>query len=368
MRILELAAEGWRNLAPLKLVSAQRLSVLFGDNGQGKTNVLEAAYYLAALRSFRTAHAEDLIRRGEPGGRARLRAEVLHRGLERRFEIDLGAGGRTARLDGKLVRSTAAALGAVSVVLFVPEDLLLPRAAPSARRRFLDLAIFNVERGYYAEASAFQKVLKNRNALLKRRDWDRTLLDAFDDELARTGARVVVRRRAMAAALGPRVAEHFRALHADLPVTLHYRSDPAIELAPDEEGVRAALSTGLADRRALDERRRFTGFGPQADDLEIGLSGSLARTHASQGQLRSLMLSLKLAELTEVSARLGDPPILLLDDVPSELDPSRRALLFEVITKLDCQTLISVTEREIVPARTDRLDFQVRAGKLTAVG
>jgi DNA replication and repair protein RecF len=171
----------------------------------------------------------------------------------------------------------------------------------------------------------------------------------------------------MAAALGPRVAEHFRALHADLPVTLHYRSDPAIELAPDEEGVRAALSTGLADRRALDERRRFTGFGPQADDLEVGLSGSLARTHASQGQLRSLMLSLKLAELTEVSARLGDPPILLLDDVPSELDPSRRALLFEVITKLDCQTLISVTEREIVPARTDRLDFQVRAGRVSAV-
>ncbi len=140
-----------------------------------------------------------------------------------------------------------------------------------------------------------------------------------------------------------------------------------VEAAVDEEGVRAALGRGLAERRSLDERRRFTGFGPQADDLEIGLSGALARTHASQGQLRSLMLALKLAELTEVSARLGDPPILLLDDVPSELDPSRRGLLFEVITRLDCQTLISVTEREIVPSRTDRLDFQVRAGSVAAV-
>ncbi|HVV48865.1 MAG TPA: DNA replication and repair protein RecF [Polyangia bacterium] len=367
MRILELSAEGWRNLEPLRLAPGERLSVLYGDNGQGKTNVLEAVYYLAALRSFRTTRAEDLIRRGAGGGRARLRAEVVHRGLQRRFELELGPGGRTARLDGKLVRSTAAALGSVSVVLFVPEDLLLPRAAPAARRRFLDLAIFNVERGYYGEASAFQKVLRNRNALLKRREWDRTLLDAFDDELARTGARVVMRRRALAAALAPRFADHFHALHGDLPVSLAYRSDPTIEAAGDEEAVRAALLRGLADRRALDERRRFTGFGPQADDLEIGLSGLLARTHASQGQLRSLMLALKLAELTEVEARLGDPPILLLDDVPSELDPSRRGLLFEVITRLDCQTLISVTERELVPIRTDRRDFQVRAGTLTPI-
>ena len=92
MRILELAAEGWRNLEPLRLLPAERLSVLFGDNGQGKTNVLEAAYYLAALRSFRTTHADDLIQRGAPHGRAHLRAEVLHRGLERRFDVELGAG------------------------------------------------------------------------------------------------------------------------------------------------------------------------------------------------------------------------------------------------------------------------------------
>lgn len=340
---------------------------MFGDNGQGKTNVLEAAYYLAALRSFRTTHAEDLIQRGAVEGRARLRAELIHRGLQRRFELELGPGGRTARLDGKLVRGTAAALGAVSVVLFVPEDLLLPRAAPAARRRFLDLAIFNVERAYYAEASAFQKVLRSRNALLKRREWDRTLLEAFDDELARTGARVVMRRRSLAAALAPRFAAGFRALHGDLAVSLTYRSDPTVEAAGDEAAVREALAQGLVGRRALDERRRFTGFGPQADDLEIGLSGSLARTHASQGQLRSLMLALKLAELGEVSARLGDPPVLLLDDVPSELDPSRRALLFEAITRLDCQTLISVTERDVVPVRTDRVDFQVQGGHLTLV-
>jgi len=363
MRVRELAAEGWRNLAPLRLEPAERLTVLFGDNGQGKTNVIESAYYLAALRSFRTTHAEDLIRQG--ASRARLRAEIEQGGLSRRLELELGAGGRTVRLDGKAVRSTANALGLLRVVLFVPEDLLLPRAAPAARRRFADLAIFNLERGYYAEASAFQKVLRNRNALLKRGTLDATLLDAFDEELARTGARVVVRRRALAAALAPRFASFFRRLHGDLAVSLSYRSHEEVEAAGDEGAVRAALAQGLAARRELDGRRRFTGFGPQTDDLEIGLSGSLARTHASQGQLRSLMLALKLAELTEIGERLGDPPVLLLDDVPSELDARRRALLFEVVGHLDCQTLISVTERALVPGGGDRRDFEVRGGALT---
>jgi DNA replication and repair protein RecF len=367
MRIRELRAENWRNLEPLLLVPGERLSVLHGDNGQGKTNVIEAAYYLAVLRSFRTSHAEDLIRRGGAGEgpvTARLRAEILHRGLERRFEIELRPTGRIARLDGKAVRGTAAALGTVSVVLFVPEDLLMPRAAPASRRRFLDLAIFNIERGYYDEASAFQKVLKNRNALLKRGPADPMLLDTYDEELARTGARVVMRRRALVAALLPLFREHFRALHSELPVSLAYTSDPDVARADGEEAVRAALHAGLSARRGLDERRRFTGFGPHTDDLEIGLAGAPARSHASQGQLRSLVLALKLAELSNVEARLGDPPVLLLDDVPSELDPVRRALLFDVIGRLDCQTLISVTERDIVPAQPARRDFLVRAGNV----
>ena len=368
MRIRELAAQAWRNLAPLRLEPGERLTVLSGDNGQGKTNVIEAAYYLAAFRSFRTTNVDDLLQRGAPGGRARLRAEIDQAALSRRLELELAPGSRVVRLDGKAVRSTAAALGLLRVVLFVPEDLLLPRAAPAARRRFADLAIFNLERGYYAEASGFQKVLRNRNALLKRGTIEPALLDTFDEELARTGARVVVRRRALAAALAPRFAALFRELHGDIPVSLAYRSHEEVEAATDEAAVRLALARGLTQRRGLDERRRFTGFGPQTDDLEIGFGGSLARSHASQGQLRSLMLALKLAELMEIGERLGDAPVLLLDDVPSELDARRRALLFDVVGRLQCQTLISVTERELVPAAGDRIDFQVRAGVLTRIG
>jgi DNA replication and repair protein RecF len=252
----------------------------------------------------------------------------------------------------------------------VPEDLLLPRAAPAARRRFLDFAVFNVERVYFEEASAFQKVLKSRNALLRRGTVDRTLLDTYDDELARTGARVVVRRRAMVEELAPRLAAHFRELHSTLPVALRYRCDPAVAALSDEAEIAGLLQRELAARRSLDERRRHTTFGPHVDDLDIELGGVPARSHASQGQLRSLVLALKLAELTNVAARVGEPPVLLLDDVPSELDPDRRAQLFGVISRLDCQTLISVTEREVVPRLpqlNDRRDYLVRAGRVSPV-
>jgi DNA replication and repair protein RecF len=365
--IRELRAQGWRNLEPLELAPGPRVNVLYGDNGQGKTNLIEAVYYVATLRSFRTSHADELVRGGAAAaGRAQLAARVEHRGLDRKVDVRLGPDGRTVTLDGKRVRGAAAIFGAVSVVLFVPEDLLLPRAAPAARRRFLDLAVFNVERGYYKEAAAFQKVVKSRNHLLKRGPVDPVLLDAYDDELSRTGARVVVRRRALVAELAPRTRELFRALHGDIPVELRYRSAPAVDEASDEAGVQAALLAGLRAQRAIDERRRFTGTGPQGDDLDIVFAGRLAREHASQGQLRSLVLALKLAELTNVEARRGDVPVLLLDDVPSELDPTRRKFLFEMVGSLSCQTLISVTEREVVSALPERVDFRVSAGRVLA--
>jgi len=366
VRLLELRARGWRNLEALDFQPGPRLNVLFGENGQGKTNVIEAAYYLATLRSFRTSHADELVRVGEAAdGRAELRARVEHRGLDRKVEIRLGPDGRAVTLDGKQVRGAAAIFGAVSVVLFVPEDLLLPRAAPSARRRFLDLAVFNVERAYYREAAAFQKVVKSRNHLLKRGPLDPVLLDAYDEELARTGARVVTRRRALVADLAPRMRDFFRALHADLPVELRYRSAPAVDAAGEEAAVQATLLEALRAQRALDERRRFTGTGPHTDDLEIVLSGRLAREHASQGQLRSLVLALKLAELTNVEARRADVPVLLLDDVPSELDVRRRAFLFDIVGGLACQTLISVTEREVVSVLPERVDFEVVRGQVS---
>ena len=373
---------------------AVSLNVLYGQNGQGKTNLIEALYFLASFRSFRTSQASDLVQRG--AGEARISVDLRTKDLDRKVEVRLGgpagrgappagedapatrgrragpaAVTRTIEVDGKLVRRTSAAFGLVSVVLFVPDDLALARAAPAARRRFLDMAIAGLAPRYFSELAIFQRVLRGRNALLRGAvssgggSSSSTWLDTIDEQLARAGARVVMRRRRLVADLAAPVRSFFHALHGDLLVTLAYEQDETVAGADDEEAVAAALLAGLGRRRAIDLRRRHTTFGPQVDDLGLLLASRPAREHASQGQLRSLMLSLKLSELTLLRAERGEGPVLLLDDVPSELDPERRRFLFETLATLGCQTVLSVADRAVVPAVRGRADFHVVEGTLT---
>jgi DNA replication and repair protein RecF len=367
-----LRAVAWRNLAPLALEPGPRASVFFGHNGQGKTNLLEAAHYLVEFRSFRSKTPAELVQWRAPA--AQLAAEVTAGGLQRRIDIELGgpaaaAAGKPARkrvaVDGKGVRRNAPQLRGLGVVIFVPDDLLLPKAAPAARRSFLDRAAYNVDRLFYAEAVAYQKVVRSRNALLRRGAASPTLLATYDEELARTGARLVMRRRAITAALAPRVRALFVALHADIELVISYRSHALVAGAASEADVHQALMQGLARDRDVDLRRGFTGFGPHGDDLDITLGGRPAREHGSQGQLRSLVLALKLAELENLSEALGEPPLLLLDDVASELDEIRRGRLYERITGLPGQTFITVTDRHLIPALPGRTDFEVALGAVT---
>ncbi len=362
MILRRLRALGWRNLAPVALEPGPRVTVLFGDNGQGKTNLLEAAFYLTEFRSFRTKAPAELLQWG--AAITRLAAEITTDGLDRRIDIELGPGRKLVRVDGKPVRRDSPALRGIGVVVFVPDDLLLPRSAPAARRSFLDRAAYNADRLFWNEATAFAKVLKNRNALLRRGDARPALLGTFDDELARTGARLVMRRRALTAALAPRVRSLFASLHAPIDLTIRYRSDSLVDAAADEAAVTQALRDGLDKSRAADLKRGFSGWGPQTDDLEIELGGRLVRTHGSQGQVRSVVLALKLAELANLSSVLGEPPLLLLDDVASELDEKRRGQLFAALAATPCQSLISVTDRGLIPPLAGRVDFRVSAGEI----
>ena len=378
MRIERFREVGWRNLEPLDLAfdPAASLHVLYGQNGQGKTNVIEALYFLSTFRSFRTTQAGDLIRR--EGTEARVSADVQTMEAARLVEARLFREGaaakattvnRTISVDGKAVKRVSAAFGVLSAVLFVPEDLMLARAAPAARRRFLDMAAAGTAPAYLAESSTFQRVLRGRNALLRsgRAAGSTAWLDTLDEQLARAGARVVLRRRAFVREMAPQAQAFFRALHADLAVELVYDADETVAAAETEEGVAQALLAGLLARRATDLRRRHTTFGPQTDDLGIHLGGHLAREHASQGQLRSLMLSLKLAELVLVGQARGETGVLLLDDVPSELDLERRRFLFETLTQLGCQCVLSVADRGVVPAVAQRADIEVAAGRVMPV-
>jgi len=336
-------------------------TVFSGANGQGKSNLLEAAYFAVSFRSFRTSSSAELIR----WGAAKAEVEVaLHlRGLERTLRAQVAVGKKSTTLDGKSVRRDADALDGAAVVVFGPDDLRLVKAPASERRRALDRSVFAVRRGYYREALDFERALKSRNGILRRGGYARELLESYDEALARTGARVVVRRREIAAGLATRFAPAFAEIHGNPVAKLGYRSDARVEAATSEREIEEALRSGLQEERLADERRGFTGFGPHTDDMEICLGEHLARNHGSQGQIRALVLALKIAELRLVGERNQEMPLLLLDDVASELDRERRARLFETISAMACQTLITVTEREHLPELPGRVDWVVSQGR-----
>lgn len=378
MLIRAVTSEGFRNLGPLTLVPHPRFNVLSGGNGQGKTNLLEAVYLLATLRSFRTSRLEELVRFG--GSAAALRARVEHRQLERQFgvDIELSPPRKQALCDGKPAR-TSDYFGGFNVVLFAPEDLRLPKGPPAARRRFLDRAIWNTCPGFLDEVRTYDRVLRHRNAVLRNsRQPGQTpaqteeLLDVYEPKLAAAGAQLITRRRRYLEVLAPQVVEAFSAIcGAEHAVALRY--EPSLRAALEPAQARAStdeLANLLLEKLRQDRRRDllrgFTHSGPHADDWVLDLAGRAAEQHASQGQTRALVLALKIAEIKHLARLLGDPPVLLLDDVSSELDAEKNGALFAFLQKSQNQVFISTTSPSHIqiPYGDDRKDFAIAAGNI----
>ncbi len=298
------------------------------------------------------------------GERSEIEAGITLHGLERTLRVELAVGKKRTTLDGKTVRRDSESLQGAGVVIFGPEDLRLPKAPAAERRRAVDRAVFAVQRTYFREALDFERALKARNGLLRRGGFSRELLESYDETLARTGARIVVRRRSLVGELAPVVTSVFAQIHGELPAKIRYRSHDQVEAAQSEAEIEQALRSGLEGERGNDLRRGFTGFGPQTDDMEMLLGERPAREHGSQGQIRSLVLAFKIGELRYAEAQNGETPVLLLDDVASELDEERRTRLFETISAMACQTLITVTEREHLPELPERSDWRVSGGHI----
>ncbi|HVV83987.1 MAG TPA: DNA replication/repair protein RecF [Kofleriaceae bacterium] len=365
MRITALQVEGARNLARVQLTPGPRFNVFFGDNGQGKTNLIETVYVLATLRSFRTARLAELVALG--GTKARLSARVVRADTERRYDVILEPPRRTALVDGKPVRPLARYFGGWNVVLFAPEDLLVARGAPSERRRFLDRAVFARSPSYLPLAQELDKVLRSRNAVLRQiADGDgraRVMLPIYDAQLAPLAVKVSAARRALVAELAPRFAAGFEAItRTGLGVAA--RLETAAELAGGDEG---AVLAALQRDHARDVARGSTSFGPHRDDLLFELDGHPAAQFASQGQLRALVLAWKIAELDLLREVHGEAPILLLDDVSSELDDERNLHLFEYLTTHEHQCFITTTHPRHVILTRDRVDHVVRGGVISPV-
>ena len=352
-----------RNLRPLQLEPRARFNVFSGDNGQGKTNLLEAIFVVAALRSFRTSKLADLIAFG--GDRARLGARVRKDDLVRVYELEIAPGSRKVSLDGKAVRPLARYFGGFNVVVFTPEDLALPRGSPGDRRRFLDRGVFNLRPDYLATAQDYERVLRTRNTVLRQagdgaidRRRLEDLLAVYDPQLARLGAQVTAARQAFVSVVQDELAAAFAAItRTERRATVRYaiRAEAAGE---------AALLAALRAARVKDLATSATQVGPHRDDLAFELDGREAGAYASQGQLRAIMLAWKTAELAVLARAHGDSPILLLDDVSSELDPQRNEYLFDHLAGLAGQCFITTTHPGHVLLRQHRADYRIAGGQI----
>ena len=360
MYVRHLALHDFRSWAELDLELTPGRTVFVGPNGFGKTNLVEALWYCATLGSHRVATDAPLIRAGSE--RAIVSTIVVSEGRELAVDLEITAGrANKGRLNRSPVRSTREILGAVRAVLFAPEDLTLVRGDPGERRRYLD-ELATVRRPRIAAIRAdYDKVLRQRTALLKSATGGRyradpgllETLDVWDGHLAAHGAELMAARLELVNQLAPEVEKAYQLLApASRPAAIAYRASIDLpEGSSDTAVLAAALLEELARRRSAELERGMCLVGPHRDDLELRLGEQPAKGFASHGESWSMALSLRLASYELLRAE-GSEPVLILDDVFAELDNSRRRALAGVAAGAE-QVLITAAVGEDIPADWD---------------
>lgn len=318
MRVEALELSGFRNLSPLTLSPAPGVNVIYGENGQGKTNLLEALWIFTGGRSFRGAKDGDLIRLH--GDKASLSLCFFSEERQQELELRLGEGKRFVSLNGVKKRASSEIVGKFCAVIFSPEHLSLVKEGPSGRRQFLDSALCQSRPVYAGLLTRYNRTLFQRNALLKDIPRHPELLDTleiWDMRLSQLGEEITRERLRYVEALEPAAASAYEGISGGREALgLSYR-----------KGYEGSLSEALLRSRKEDVRFGHTAAGPHRGDLSISLAGVPARSFGSQGQQRSAVLALKLAETELLRRFTGEEPVILLDDVLSELDSHRQDYL-----------------------------------------
>jgi DNA replication and repair protein RecF len=349
------------------------VAVMVGQNGVGKTNLVEALGYVATLDSHRVATDAPLVRAGAAS--AVIRCAIVHDGRELLVELEIVPGkANRARLNRSPVRRPREVLGALRLVLFAPEDLELVRGDPAERRRYLDdLLVARLPR-FAGVRADYDRVVKQRNALLRTayltrkvggtRGQDLSTLTVWDTHLARHGAELLAGRLELVAALGPHLTKAYDAVAASrASATIAYSSRLGESLSSDRAALEEALLASLAERRPAEIERGVTLVGPHRDDLSMSLGDLPAKGYASHGESWSFALALRLAAYDLLRSD-GIEPVLVLDDVFAELDTGRRDRLAALVSDA-AQLIVTCAVPEDVPASLQGVRYDVGQGTVT---
>jgi DNA replication and repair protein RecF len=361
MLATRLQARDFRNYEALDLQLPAGLTVVHGPNGAGKSNLLEALYFGCTGRSPRTSNEREMVRRGA----SMTRVEVDTRDEEATHRIEVGfepGEPKRLRVDGNSVDSLSTAPARPLLSVFLPERLELVKGPPSSRRAHLDQVVAALWPARAGTRAAYSRALAQRNALLGRiraGSSGAAALDAWDSELSRTGLKLMEDRA--------EAVEGLRRTFAELGAQLGLPGRAELRYRPRSAATDAAGLVGeLAERRQADLERGFTAHGPHRDDLQLLLDGVALRAYGSQGQQRAALLALLFAERELLGSRRGRAPLMLLDDVMSELDAQRRELLADLL-RSGGQTVITATESEHIPGAEEAELIQVKEGTATAL-
>ena len=367
MLLLDVSTRDFRNLADQRVALGRHSTVFFGANGQGKTNFLEACYLLCTLRPLRAHKLFELARIGSERpalvtGRFELPSGV------REVEVEVAREGRTARVDGKPVRDPEELFGGLATVAFTPDDLAVVKGGPEGRRKLLDRAAQNRHPSHVSDARDYLRALRSRNELL-RQGAEPALLASFDEPLAALGARVRARREEVLDEIRPHAQKAYAEVtrgEAALGIDYLAAGRDSDDLAGGGPSLPARLLQALRRRLVRDRERGYTSVGPHADDLALSLGEKPARLYASQGQSRALVLAFKIGEIENLRRAQGRAPLLLLDDVSSELDPERNAFLMGYLAALNGQVVLTTTDPKLVAASAakEALFRRVEGGRI----
>ena len=353
MRIKSLKIENFRNIKDIQIFPSDEMNVIYGENAQGKTNIIEGIWLFTGAKSFRGAKDEELKRFSCE--KARLKIEFEAEKIEKSAQIEINEK-RIACLNEKPLKSVSHLAGKFNAIIFSPTDLRLLSDGPKVRRKFLDMAICQLYPTYIEILRGYTKAVTQRNKILK--DFKNNssvlpLLDVFENEIALSGEKIIKYRLRYIEILKEFIPEIYKGIS-------NGRENLEIEYISSNRGEN--LLTELKNSRKEDIFTYKTSVGPHRDDLEFKINGISAKNFGSQGQKRSVALSLKLAEAEILKKTTGEYPICLLDDIMSELDPKRQNFILNHIKEM--QTFLSCCDPETLKNLKEGKRFQIKSGEV----
>lgn len=359
MYIKNIELKDFRNYEYLNTSFNENVNIFIGNNAQGKTNLLEGIYLNAMARSFKTSKDRELIRFGEEF--CKIKTCAFFDNDEHITEIVINKEGKKGvKLDGVKIRKTSELLERIFIIIFSPEDLKIVKDEPEKRRRFIDRELCQIKPGYFNDLSNYKRVLKQRNTYLKEMQIDSSVLDIWDHELARYGSRVISRRSEFI----ERIDDISRDIHTKISggrELLSLKYEASVEKCEDTESY---FYDFLISSRDEDIRNRNTGKGPHKDDIKISADGVDLRKFGSQGQQRTAALSLKLSEIKLIEDEIGEKPILLLDDVLSELDNDRQTYLINSLGGNQMFITTADISGKVARSLPEGKIFKIKAGEV----